>query len=432
MIWNEPKECMSRDEIHELQNARLRNLVKRVYLNVEFYRKKMQAMGLEPGDINGVEDLEKLPFTTKQDLRDNYPFGLFAMNKSEVVRVHASTGTTGKPTVVAYSRKDLEVFSEVVARGLCSAGADKNDIVQVAFGYGLFTGGLGLHDGAQKIGAAVVPISGGNTAKQLQLMQDFGTTVLACTPSYAVYLAEAAAEAGIDTAALPLRLGIFGAEPWTEAMRRKIEEGFQIEAYDIYGLSEIIGPGVSTGCKVHQGLHVQEDHFLPEILNPKTLKAMPRGETGELVFTTLTKEAMPLLRYRTRDLSSLDYSLCDCGRTTVRMSKIQGRSDDMLIIRGVNVFPSQVESVLLEIPETKPHYLLVVDRQGALDTLEVQVEIDDQYFSDEITQLNAVREKIRKRIEAVLGVNIKLRLMESKSLERSEGKARRVIDKRQL
>ncbi len=432
MIWNEPKECMSRDEMSVLQGARLADLVKRVYHNVPFYRKKMQELGLEPGDIRGVEDITKLPFTTKQDLRDNYPFGLHAVPRSEVVRLHASSGTTGKPTVVAYTRKDLEIFSEGVARGLSSAGADKNDTIQIAFGYGLFTGGMGIHYGAEKIGAAVVPISGGNTDKQLQLMQDFGTTVLACTPSYAVHIAEVAEKKGIDFSKLPLRIGVFGAEPWTPAMRRTIEEAMHIEAFDIYGLSEIIGPGVATSCAQHNGLHIQEDHFLPEILDPKTLEPLPHGEVGELVFTTITKEAMPLLRYRTRDLSSLDYSPCACGRTNVRMSKIYGRSDDMLIIRGVNVFPTQVESVLLEIPEAKPQYLLIVERKGAMDTLEVQVEIDEKHFSDEIVQLNALREKIRKRIEALLGVSIKLTLVESGSLERTAGKARRVIDRRAL
>jgi phenylacetate-CoA ligase len=432
MIWNEPKECMSRDEMSVLQGARLADLVKRVYHNVPFYRKKMQELGLEPGDIRSVEDITKLPLTTKQDLRDNYPFGLHAVPRSEVVRLHASSGTTGKPTVVAYTRKDLEIFSEGVARGLSSAGADKNDTIQIAFGYGLFTGGMGIHYGAEKIGAAVVPISGGNTDKQLQLMQDFGTTVLACTPSYAVHIAEVAEKKGIDFSKLPLRIGVFGAEPWTPAMRRTIEEAMHIEAFDIYGLSEIIGPGVATSCAQHNGLHIQEDHFLPEILDPKTLEPLPHGEVGELVFTTITKEAMPLLRYRTRDLSSLDYSPCACGRTNVRMSKIYGRSDDMLIIRGVNVFPTQVESVLLEIPEAKPQYLLIVERKGAMDTLEVQVEIDEKHFSDEIVQLNALREKIRKRIEALLGVSIKLTLVESGSLERTAGKARRVIDRRAL
>ena len=432
MIWNEPMECMSRDQMHDLQSKRLKDMVVRVYHNVEFYRKKMQELGLEPGDINSIDDLVKLPFTTKQDLRDNYPFGLFATPKSEVVRVHASSGTTGKSTVVAYTRKDVDIFSEVVARALCCSGVTKEDIVQVAYGYGLFTGGLGLHYGAEKLGAAVVPISGGNTAKQIMLLQDFGSTVLACTPSYAAYLCEAIAEAGIDAADLPLRIGVFGAEPWSQEMRVKIEEGLKIQAFDIYGLSEIIGPGVSNSCQYQNGLHIAEDHFVPEILDPSTLKPVGAGVTGELVFTTVTKEAMPLLRYRTRDLSSLDYDPCPCGRTNVRMAKIFGRSDDMLIIRGVNVFPSQVESVLLEIPEAKPHYMLVVDRQGAMDTLEIQVEVDEKYFSDEIAQINNIRNKIKHKVESILGISVIISLVEHKTIKRSEGKAQRVIDKRKL
>ncbi|QOX63921.1 phenylacetate--CoA ligase [Anoxybacterium hadale] len=432
MIWNEPMECMSRDQMHDLQSKRLKDMVIRVYHNVEFYRKKMQELGLEPGDIHSIDDLVKLPFTTKQDLRDNYPFGLFATPKSEVVRVHASSGTTGKSTVVAYTRKDVDIFSEVVARALCCAGATKDDIVQVAYGYGLFTGGLGLHYGAEKLGAAVVPISGGNTDKQITLLQDFGSTVLACTPSYAAHLAEAIAEAGIDAADLPLRVGIFGAEPWSNEMRAKIEEGLKIQAFDIYGLSEIIGPGVSSSCINQKGLHIAEDHFVPEILDPATLQPVKTGVTGELVFTTITKEAMPLLRYRTRDLTSLDDTPCSCGRTNVRMAKIFGRSDDMLIIRGVNVFPSQVESVLLEIPEAKPHYMLIVDRQGTMDTLEIQVEVDEMFFSDELPQLNNIRNKIKHKVESVLGVSVIISLVEHKTIKRSEGKAQRVIDKRKI
>ncbi len=432
MIWNEPIEQMSRDEMHSLQSRRLKDMVSRVFYNVEFYKKKMQGMGIEPGDIKDIDDLVKLPFTTKQDLRDNYPFGLFAVPKSEVVRVHASSGTTGKPTVVAYTRKDVETFSEVVARAICCAGGNKQDIIQVAYGYGLFTGGLGLHYGAEKLGATVVPISGGNTAKQLTLLQDFGSTVLACTPSYAAYLAEALVEEGIDPKSLPLKIGIFGAEPWSEEMRMKIEKGLDIEAHDIYGLSEIIGPGVSNSCSFHDGLHIAEDHFVPEIINPDTLESMAHGETGELVFTTITKEAMPLIRYRTRDLSSLNYEKCQCGRTNVRMAKIFGRSDDMLIIRGVNVFPSQVESVLLEIPEAKPHYMLIVDRQGTMDTLEIQVEIDERFFSDEMRELNNLRNKIKHSVESVLGISVIISLVENKTLKRSEGKAQRVIDNRKI
>ena len=432
MIWNEPMECMSRDQMHDLQSKRLKDMVVRVYHNVEFYRKKMQELNLEPGDIKSIDDLVKLPFTTKQDLRDNYPFGLFATPKSEVVRVHASSGTTGKSTVVAYTRKDIDTFSEVVARALCCSGVTREDIVQVAYGYGLFTGGLGLHYGAEKLGAAVVPISGGNTAKQITLLQDFGSTVLACTPSYAAYLAEAIAEAGINAEDLPLRVGVFGAEPWSKEMRVKIEDGLKIKAFDIYGLSEIIGPGVSNSCEYQNGLHIAEDHFVPEILDPNTLQQVEPGVTGELVFTTVTKEAMPLLRYRTRDLSSLDHTPCECGRTNVRMAKIFGRSDDMLIIRGVNVFPSQVESVLLEIPEANPHYMLIVDRQGTMDTLEIQVEVDEKYFSDEIAELNSIRNKIKHKVESILGISVIISLVEHKTIKRSEGKAQRVIDKRKI
>lgn len=432
MIWNESMECMSRDQMHDLQSRRLRHLVDRIYHDVEFYRKKMQELGLEPGDIKTIDDLVKLPFTTKQDLRDNYPFGLFAIPKSEVVRVHASSGTTGKSTVVAYSRKDIDIFAEVVARALCCAGVTRDDTVQVAFGYGLFTGGLGLHYGAEKLGAAVVPISGGNTSKQLTLLQDFGSTVLVCTPSYAAYLAEAIAEAGIDPEKLPLRIGVFGAEPWSHEMKKKIEDGLKIKAYDIYGLSEIIGPGVSNNCDCQDDLHVAEDHFVPEIIDPNTLTQLPPGTTGELVFTTLTKEAMPLLRYRTRDLSSLNYEPCECGRTSVRMAKIFGRSDDMLIIRGVNVFPSQVESILFEIPEAKPHYMLIVDRKGTMDTLEIQVEIDETFFSDEMSQMNSIRNKIKNKVESILGISVIISLVEHKTIKRSEGKAQRVIDKRKI
>lgn len=432
MIWNEPMETMSRDQMNALQSERLKNTVTRVYHNVPFYRKKMQELGVEPGDICNAEDIVKLPFTEKQDLRDNYPFGLFATDRSEVVRVHASSGTTGKPTVVAYTRRDVETFSEVVARCICRSGGTKKDIVQVSFGYGLFTGGLGLHYGAEKVGAAVVPMSGGNTAKQLQLMQDFCSTILCCTPSYALYLGEALGESGVNPADIPLRAGIFGAEPWTPAMRSKIEESLGITAYDIYGLSEIIGPGVSSSCQQQDGLHIAEDHFIPEIINPDTLLPMEMGAPGELVFTTVTKEAMPLLRYRTHDLSALNDQPCPCGRTAVRMEKILGRCDDMLIIRGVNVFPSQVESVLLTIPEAKPHYLLVVERKGSLDTLEIQVEIDDLYFTDEMVKLDQVKRHIKHKIESVLGISVNLKLVGHKTLERSEGKAKRVIDKRSL
>jgi len=386
MIWNEYHECMDRQQLAELQGQRLRDMVERIYFNVPFYRAKLQEMGIEPGDIRSLDDLKKLPFTTKQDLRDNYPFGLFAVPQHDVVRLHASSGTTGKSTVVGYTHNDIMMWSEVVARSLTMAGIMRDDIVQVAYGYGLFTGGLGVHYGAEKIGASVIPISGGNTKKQLQLLEDFGSTAIACTPSYAAYLGEAIVEEKLDRSKIKLRAGIFGAEPWTEEMRTQIQHLLGLKAYDIYGLSEVIGPGVSMECACQRGMHIFEDHFIPEIIDPETCEVLPYGTLGELVFTTVTKEAMPLMRYRTRDLTRLHAETCDCGRTLVRMEKCVGRSDDMLIIRGVNVFPSQVESVLLEMSETKPHYLLVVDRENNLDTLEIQVEVEEQFFSDEVTR----------------------------------------------
>jgi phenylacetate-CoA ligase len=432
MIWNEYIECMDRERLAKLQSERLSVMVERLYYNVPFYRHEFQKRGIEPGDIKSVEQLKQLPFTLKQDLRDNYPYGLFAVPASEVVRVHASSGTTGKPTVVGYTRRDLVVWSEVVARALTAAGAGKNDVLQISYGYGLFTGGLGIHYGAEKIGATVIPMSGGNTQRQLQLMHDLGSTVLACTPSYSLFLAEAMAEAGIKPETMKLKAGIFGAEPWTEEMRREIESKLHIKAYDIYGLSEIIGPGVASECEHQCGAHIAEDHFIPEIIDPNTLEVLPYGQLGELVFTCVTKEALPLLRYRTRDLTILNAEKCACGRTVVRMKKCLGRSDDMLIIRGVNVFPSQIEAVLLEMRETKPHYLLIVDRVNNLDVLEVWVEVDEQFFSDEIKKLEGLKKKIQHNIESVLGINANIKLVEPKTIERSEGKAKRVIDKRKL
>lgn len=432
MIWNEHIECMSRDELREIQSKRLCETVERVYYNVPFYRKKMQELGLEPGDIKGIQDLSKLPFTTKQDLRDNYPFNLFAVPMSDVVRVHASSGTTGKPTVVGYTRRDLSSWSEVVARSLHCAGVEKNDRIQIAYGYGLFTGGLGIHYGAEKVGATVIPISGGNTKKQLNLMSDFESTVIACTPSYALYLAEAMEEQGIDPAKLKLKTGIFGAEPWTNNMRKQIEAKLHIKAMDIYGLSEVMGPGVACECSCQNGLHVAEDHFIPETISTDTLENVDMGMEGELVFTTITKEALPILRYRTRDLTVLNYDKCECGRTMVRMQKCTGRSDDMLIIRGVNVFPSQIESVLLEMSETKPHYLLIVERHNNLDTLEIWVEVDEAFFSDEIRKLENLTKKITHEIQSTLGISVKVKLVEPKTIERSEGKAKRIIDRRKL
>lgn len=431
MIWNETKECMSRDEMSTLQSARLVKTVDRVYHNVPFYRKKMQELGIEVGDIRGIEDLDKLPFTTKNDLRDNYPFGLFAVPRSEIVRIHASSGTTGKATVVGYTRRDLEIWSECVARALTMAGITRDDIIQVAYGYGLFTGGLGAHGGAEKLGAIVVPMSTGNTRKLTTMMKDFGVTAIACTPSYLLHIAETLEEEG-DIPNVKLKAAVCGAEPWTENMRHQIEEKLHISAHDIYGLSEVMGPGVACDCQYHTGLHIYEDHFLPEIIDSETLKAVEPGVTGELVFTTLTKEGLPLLRYRTRDLTSIDYSPCECGRTLARIGRFKGRSDDMLIIRGVNVFPSQIESALLEIGETKPHYMMIVDRINNLDTLEVQVEVDEKFFSDEIRELEKLTKKIAAVIQHAIGLSVKVKLVEPKTIERSMGKSVHVIDKRKL
>ncbi|MBO5166005.1 MAG: phenylacetate--CoA ligase [Lachnospiraceae bacterium] len=431
MIWNETKECMSRDEMRVLQSARLVKTVERVYHNVPFYRKKMQELGLEPGDIKGIEDLQKLPFTTKNDLRDTYPFGLFAAPQSEIVRVHASSGTTGKATVVGYTRKDLDIWSECVARALTMAGVSRNDIIQVAYGYGLFTGGLGAHGGAEKLGAMVVPMSTGNTKKLTTMMKDFGVTAIACTPSYLCHIAETLEEEDAIKD-IKLKCAICGAEPWTENMRKQVEQKLHIHAHDIYGLSEVMGPGVACDCEYHKGLHVYEDHFLPEIIDPETLQPVAPGETGELVFTTITKEGIPLLRYRTRDLTSIDYSPCECGRTLARISRFKGRSDDMLIIRGVNVFPSQIEAALLEMGETTPHYMMIVDRVGNLDTLEVQVEVEERFFSDEIKELEKLTKKIATVIQHAIGLAVKVKLVEPKTIERSMGKAVHVIDKRKL
>lgn len=431
-IWNRYFECMDRTELRRIQTERLRDTIERAYFNVPYYRSKMQELGLGPENFSSIEDLRKFPYTTKQDLRDNYPFGLFAVPMSEIVRIHASSGTTGKPTVVGYTRNDITIWSEVMARTLTSAGANRHDFIQVAYGYGLFTGGLGLHYGGEKIGASVIPVSGGNTARQIQLMRDFGSTVLACTPSYALYLAEAIQESGISAGELSLRVGVFGAEPWTENMRREIEEKLEIKAIDIYGLSEVIGPGVASECLFQDGLHINEDHFFPEIIDPETLEVLPEGKTGELVFTTLTKEGLPLIRYRTRDLTRLTFERCRCGRTLARMDKCLGRSDDMLIIRGVNLFPSQIEHVLLEMTEIKPHYLLIVDRVSNLDTLEVQVEVEEEFFLDKISQLETLRRKVQENIENTIGLGVKVTLVEPKSIQRSEGKSNRVIDKRKL
>ncbi len=430
-IWNEAKECMSRDEIANLQSARLKKIVNNVYHNVEFYRKKMQELGIEPGDINGIEDLGKLPFTTKNDLRDNYPFGLFAVPKSEIVRLHASSGTTGKATVVGYTRRDIENWCECISRCISMAGLGKDDVIQVAFGYGLFTGGLGAHFGAEHLGATVVPQSTGNTKKLINMMIDFGVTGIMCTPSYLTHIAETIEELGVKDK-IKLKASLNGAEPWTQAMREDLEKRLGIKAYDIYGLSEMMGPGVACDCEKHLGMHVFEDHFLPEIIDPSSLNPVGDNVMGELVFTSLTKEGMPLLRYRTRDLTSIDHSICECGRTLARISRFKGRSDDMLIIRGVNVFPSQIETALLSIDGTTPNYQIIVERDGALDSLTVLVEVEEKFFSDEIRKLESLTKKISYTIQQAIGLATKVKLVEPKTIERTDSKAKRVIDNRKF
>lgn len=431
-MWNREIETLPRAELERIQADRLRKTVERVYHNVPFYREKLNQAKIKPEDIKSVQDLKRLPFTTKQDLRDNYPFQLFAVPQNEVVRIHASSGTTGKMTVVGYTKGDIATWAEVMARTLGCGDVTHNDIVQIAYGYGLFTGGLGVHYGAERIGATVVPISGGNTKRQLQIMKDFGSTVLACTPSYTLYMAESAAEDGFKIEDLRLKAGFFGAEPWSDNMRKEIERVWNIKAYDIYGLSEIIGPGVSSECSEQKGLHVWEDHFIPEIIDPATGEVLPFGEKGELVFTCITKEALPLIRYRTRDISILYPEPCICGRTHIRMNRVMGRTDDMLIIRGVNVFPSQIESVLLEIGDTEPHYQLIVDRDGNLDDLEIWVEVSEKLFSDEVRKLEELGAKIKREILSTLGISARIKLVEPKTITRSEGKAKRVVDRRDV
>lgn len=434
MIWQKEIECMERSALQELQSERLAVLTQRVYERVPFYKAAFDEKGLSPSDIRSIEDITKLPFTRKADLRDNYPFNLFAVPMREVVEIHASSGTTGNPTVVAYTKNDVQLWSEVMARTLAAAGATQDDIIQNAYGYGLFTGGLGVHYGALELGAAVIPMSSGGTKRQLKLMGDFGSTVITCTPSYALFMAEEAISMGIDPKKFQLKSGIYGAEPWTHSMRKEIEARWGLKAIDIYGLSEIIGPGVAIECYEGQdGLHLFSDHFYPEIIEPDGENAVEPGATGELVLTTLTKEGIPLLRYRTGDIVSITEEACPhCGRTSPRISKVRGRTDDMLIIRGVNVFPSQIESVLLEIEEAEPHYLLVVDRIGSLDQLEVQVELNEKIFSDEIKVLESLRKKIQREIESTLNLVVNVKLVEPRKIERSMGKAVRVIDKREL
>ena len=433
MVWNEQAECAPRERLEQLQLERLKKVVTTVYAKVPFYREAFASSGVTPDDVQALGDLANLPFTRKADFRDNYPFGLVAVPHEDLVRVHASSGTTGKPTVVAYTRQDIETWAEVMARTLACGGLTRKDVVHNAYGYGLFTGGLGIHYGAERLGATVVPMSGGNTRRQIMLMQDFGATALCCTPSYAVFLAEAAMADGVDLRNTSLRVGFFGAEPWTDGMRQEIEARLGIAALDIYGLSEIIGPGVSSECLHKRGLHIFEDHFLPEIINPATGERLPYGHVGELTFTSLTKEALPVVRYRTGDITSLTIEPCACGRTMVRMAKISGRTDDMIIVRGVNVFPSQVESVLLQVEGVEPHYVLIVDRdRGAMDTLEVWVEVSQQIFSDKLGALADLQRKTEHELQETLGISANVKLVEPNSIERSMGKARRVLDRRDV
>ena len=435
MIWNNNKECMPREQMRELQGKRLHKIVDYVYHNVPFYRDKLQQMDIKPEDITSIDDITKLPFTTKQDLRDNYPFGLQAAPQSEVIRFHASSGTTGNPTIVGYTRKDVGVWSECMSRCLTAFGVTREDLFSVAYGYGLFTGGLGVHYGVENLGAAVLPASTGNTEKHVRLIRDLGVTGIACTPSYALYLAETMEKMGVTAEDIHLRIGAFGAEPWTESMRQEIERRLGLKGYNIYGLSEIMGPCVRYECEEPDGSHICEDHFFPEVVDPETLEPLPYGQPGELVFTTLTKEGMPLLRYRTRDLCALYNDPCPCGRTAVRMGRILGRSDDMLIIRGINVFPSQVESVILSMPECAPHFLLVVDRVDNLDTLTVQVEVRQDYFAqgfDTFEPIFKLERELAAKLRSVLSINAKVQVKSPGTLARSEGKSKFVIDNRVL
>ncbi len=432
MYWEPQMECMAREDLEQLQLERLEATINRAYLNVPFYRKKFDELGVDPDQVRSLDDLRRLPFTTKDDLRENYPYGMFAVPLREVVRIHASSGTTGIPTVVGYTRNDIKTWSNLVARILTAGGVTKDDVVQIAFGYGLFTGGFGLHYGAERIGASVIPISSGNTKRQIKIMQDFKTTTLICTPSYALLIADTMYEMGVNVNGLSLKYGLFGAEPWSEGMRHEIEEKLKIIATDNYGLSEVMGPGVAGECLQRRGLHINEDHFIFEVINPDTLDPVRPGEIGELVITTLTKEAFPMIRYRTRDLTRLITEPCACGRTFYRMSKILGRTDDMLIVKGVNVFPSQIETVLFEIEGTEPHYQIIVDRKGHLDELTVLVEVSEEIFFDEMKKQHELINLIKGRLASELGIQVEVKLVESKTLERFEGKAKRVIDKRKL
>lgn len=430
-IFKPEIECATRDYLRAIQSAKLIKMVKNAYENVPFYKKKLDEAGVKPEDIHSIDDITKLPFTVKTDLRDNYPFGLFAVDKSELVRIHASSGTTGKPTVVGYTKADIDVWADGAARAICAAGGKKDDTIHVSYGYGLFTGGLGLHYGAEHLGATALPASSGNTQRQIQMLQDFESDIICCTPSYAMFIGETIRDMGIDPKSLKVRAGIFGAEPWTDEMRKEIERLLDIKAYDIYGLSEIAGPGVSYNCECQDGMHVCEDYFYPEVINPDTGEVLADGQYGELVFTCIGKEALPLIRYRTRDICALTREKCACGRTTVRMTKPRGRSDDMLIIRGINVFPSQVEHVLLSL-NMNPNYLIIVDRKGSLDTMEVQVEMNPDMFSDTVKGMEKTEKMIENALQSTLNIHAKVRLMAPGSLPRSEGKAKRVIDNRKM
>jgi phenylacetate-CoA ligase len=432
MIWNREKEMLPENSKKAYQGDQLARLIRRVYDSIPFYKKRMDTVGIRPDSVSSIADIGKLPFTTKDDLRDNYPFGMFAVPMDRVTEIHTSSGTTGKPVIGGYTRGDIDVWSEVMARCLTASGTTEKDVVQNAYGYGLFTGGLGVHYGARRIGATVVPISGGNTKRQIMILQDFKSTILTCTPSYCLYLAEVGEQMGVNFASLPLRAGNFGAEPWSNNMRKEIERRLSLLALDIYGLTEIIGPGVGNECEYKCGVHICDDHFYPEIINPETSEVLPYGEVGELVITTLTREATPLLRYRTRDITRLIPGQCECGRTSIRMERIMGRTDDMLIVRGVNVFPSQIEEVLVNIEGVEPHYQIVIERDGALDELEVHVEMNERLISDEIKGLEQAERKIKDDIESMLGIKVGVRLVEPKTIARSEGKAKRVIDKRAL
>ena len=431
--YDKEHECMSREDLRALQSERLIKQVQYVYDNVETYRKKMDEMNVKPSDIKSIDDIVKLPFTVKKDLRDGYPFGMFAAKQKDIVRLHASSGTTGKLTVVGYTKNDIDVWAQMAARSIVASGGTEDMVAHVSYGYGLFTGGLGLHYGAEKLGCATVPSSSGNTQNQIRLIQDFKADILACTPSYAIYLASEMEKQGLKPEDIALKIGIFGAEPWTDEMRKVIEEKLGIKAYDIYGLSEIMGPGVACECAYQNGLHINEDHFYPEIIDPVTLEPVAPGEKGELVFTTLTKEGIPLIRYRTKDIATINYEKCECGRTLARLGKITGRTDDMLIIRGVNVFPSQIEAAIMSVNKNvEAHYQIIVDRVNNLDTLEIQIEINEAMFSDEINKLEALRTAISDNVKSMLSVGAKITLVSPNTLPRSEGKAKRVIDKRKI